>query len=80
MSSMITDIFNAFFSAIDKVLYKLIETLITLFDAIASVNVFSNDILEKFYNRVFYFIAIVMIFKVSFSIIQYIINPDVFFF
>ena len=76
MPTMITNIFYLFFSAIDKVLFFLIEVLISVFDAIAKVNLFNDGVLLKFYNRVFYFVAIVMIFKVSFSIIQYIINPD----
>lgn len=78
MPTMVTDIFNGFFSSIDNVLYRLIEILISIFDYIANVTLFSDGVLEKFYDRVFYFVSIVMIFKVSFSIIQYILNPEQF--
>lgn len=78
MNTMVSDIFYGFFSAIDKVLFGIIEVLINIFDAIADVTLFDNPTIEAFYTRVFYFVTIVMVFKVSFSIIQYIINPDQF--
>lgn len=66
-------------SFIDRVVYWFIEVLISLFDAIADIRIFSGDndsLLTNITNRIYLFIAIIMIFKVSFSIIQYIINPD----
>lgn len=74
----ISDTFRNIISLFDRVVYWFAELLISLFDSLASVDVFDGDLLERFSKRIYVFIAIIMIFKVSFSIIQYIINPDAF--
>lgn len=76
MLTFIFDAVRALLSLIDKVVYWFLSELIALFDAIASIRLFSDDVIKEFSSRIFIFISIIMIFKVSFSIIQYIINPD----
>lgn len=83
MDIWIFNIFRTFISLIDKMVYWFIELLVSLFDSLASVRLFNagnsaTNYLEVFSNRIYVLIAIVMIFKVSFSIIQFIINPDKF--
>lgn len=70
------DIFRTILSLIDTLVYWLIELLISLFDQLANVRLFSDDVLKVFASRIYFLVSIVMVFKVSFSIIQYIINPD----
>ena len=72
------DIIRTFFAILDKAVYWLLETLISLFNSLASVQIFDSGVIKAFASRLYIFLAIIMIFKVSFSIIQYIINPDTF--
>lgn len=76
MPVWIADVFRSIMSFIDGIVYWFINLLIKLFDSIANVQVFSSESVEMLATRIYFLIAIVMIFKVSFSIIQYIINPD----
>ena len=78
MWTWIIDLFRSFISLFDRVVYWFAELLISLFDSISTIRVFSDSFAKNFSSRIYAFIAVIMIFKVSFSIIQYIINPDSF--
>lgn len=78
MLTWINDIFRSFLSLFDRVVYWFISILVSLFDQLANVRVFDDTTLGAFSKRIFFLISILMIFKVSFSIIKYIINPDTF--
>lgn len=64
-----------FFAAIDAVIYRLIgwilEGILNLSDLFANPT-FVNTI----YRRIYVVLAIFMVFKLTFSFIQYIVNPD----
>lgn len=72
-------ILRQFFATIDKVVYWLLEQLTFLFDSLAKVRLFETGTINAFAERIYFFIAIIMLFKVSISIVQYIINPDNFY-
>lgn len=72
----IQEVLRSFFKLLDTVVYWAISLFANLFDDLSSIQIFSDDVLKDFSNRLYVFIAIIMIFKVSFSILQYIINPD----
>lgn len=78
MWTWISDIFRSILSLFDRVVYWFLGLLVSLFDQIASVRVFENDTIAAFSERIFFLVAVIMVFKVSFSIIKYIINPDTF--
>lgn len=79
METWINDLFRSIISILDGIAYWMIELLGVLFNKIANINLFDGStIVDAISNRVYILIAIIMIFKVSFSIIQYIINPDTF--
>lgn len=80
MLTWINDLFRSLMSLLDRMVYWAIELLVYLFNEIANVNLFGKDdsIVQSISKRIYILIAIIMIFKVSFSIIQYIINPDTF--
>lgn len=78
MWTWISDIFRSILSLFDRVVYWFLELLVALFDQIASVRVFENDTIKAFSERIFFLVTVIMVFKVSFSIIKYIINPDTF--
>lgn len=77
-ANWLTDIVRTFLSLFDRMVYWFIGLLISLFDQLATVQIFGPDIIGEFSKRVFFLVSVVMIFKVSFSIIKYIINPDTF--
>lgn len=86
MLTWIMDLFRTIISLLDRMVYWGIELLVFLFNEISKINLFaenskienSTDFISLFADRIYIIVAIVMIFKVSFSIIQYIINPDTF--
>ena len=74
----ITDILRSIFFVIDKGIYGLIEIVYSLFLQIANTTIFSNDVFEEFSGKVYALLGIFMLFKVSFSVLSYIVNPDEF--
>lgn len=69
-------IIRGLFAAIDKVVIWLIESLYDLIFQISSVQVFDNASLAAFANRITVILSIFMIFKLSLSFLNYIVNPD----
>lgn len=65
-----------FFIAIDKNLFNFISTLYDLLIAISRSSVLSQGDIAQFATRVEILLGIFMLFKVSFSLITYIVNPD----
>ena len=72
----VLDLVRMLLSVFDRIVYGLIELFYTTFNLIAKTRVFAESTLEQFSNRIYIFLAIIMLFKLSFSIITYIINPD----
>lgn len=71
-----TDIFRSIFAAIDGIVYNLISDAYGLLEKIAQVKVFGNDDISSITNKVYTIIGIFMLFKLTFSFITYIVNPD----
>lgn len=72
----VLDLVRMLLSVFDRIVYGLIELFYTTFNLIAKTRVFTETTLSQFSNRIYIFLAIIMLFKLSFSIITYIINPD----
>lgn len=74
MGSKFMDSIRSIFFAADRGIYTLVGYLYDLIDKLAEIQLVSSvaDIQNKLYS----FIAIFMLFKISFSIINYIINPE----
>lgn len=70
------ELLRSLFLYLDKVVYRLMGNLYELFIEIASVNFFSDDTITTFAARVYGLLAIFMLFRISFSILTYIVNPD----
>ncbi len=83
-----TDILNMFFTFLDRIVYGLITVLYELLLYLANLDLFgmseitnpaaTNNVIITFGNRVYVLLGIFMLFKVSFSILQYMVNPDAF--
>lgn len=72
MLSLIRTILMAFCN----VIYKLIIYVYELFIAIGSATILNSDQIQVIYNRVGLILGIIMIFRLIFSFVQYMINPD----
>ncbi len=63
------------FSFLDRMVVFAIKYLYQLIIAIADTNVF-GDLIYKYLGRIYLFLSIFMVFKLSISIINYVVNPD----
>ncbi len=72
------DIFRALFGMLDGIIYGLISTAYNLIEEIAHYKVFSTETIGDITGRIYAILSIFMLFKVSFSFINYMINPDSF--
>lgn len=69
------DIFINFCLLIDNMIYGINGALFELFMQVAEVR-FGSDIFDKLINNLYVIIGVFMIFKVAFSLIQMLANPD----
>lgn len=75
--SIAMNAFRAFFSIIDNFIYGMIASCYEFIDAIAGARM-ADGAVDAISDRVYAFLSIFMLFKVSFSFINYLINPDSF--
>ena len=63
------------FQFLDNIVYSIIPSIYNLFIDIAETTIFSADIIDIFATRIYGLLGIFMLFKVSFSILTYIVSP-----
>lgn len=66
---------------IDNIVYGLIPQIYKLFIYLSELNLFgtsADNPLQKIVNRIYVLLGIFMLFKVSFSLLQYIVDPNAF--
>lgn len=66
------------FAAIDRIIYWFVEKLYELFILISEAGVFSQSTIQEFSKRIYVFLGLIMIFQVTISLVNYIINPSTF--
>lgn len=76
--SWLIDILRSVVFWIDGIIYKLVGVVYDVFSAIATTTILSDKVLEIFSGKVYALVGIFMLFKVTFSLISYIVNPDEF--
>lgn len=69
-------IIRTFMFFIDNAIYGLIPQLYELLLWLADINLFDNEQLSMLVDRIYMLLGIFMLFKISFSLIQYIISPN----
>lgn len=74
--SIIWDLLRNIALFLDSIIYNFIGDVYELFIDIANTSIFANDTINKFADRVYVLLAVFMLFRLSFSILTYIINPD----
>ena len=70
------NIMRQFFFNIDKIVFGLISRLYDLLIVIARTSPLSQGDITEMAGRIYSLLAIFMIFKVTFSLIMYVVNPD----
>lgn len=75
MGNLFTELMRRLFSLLDGIVAWLIELLYVLLIKIADTNVF-GELIYQYLGRIYTFLGIFMLFKLSFAMINYIINPD----
>lgn len=74
--SIFMDRIRDVFSTLDRAVYSLIGIFNDTINDLTHVTIISNDTLNDIAMKVYGLIALFMIFKISFSLINYIVNPD----
>ena len=72
----LTDVARWLFFMLDKIIYSFIVTVYNLFVDIAQTSIFTEEVIDLFASKVYALLGIFMLFKVSFSILSYIVSPD----
>ncbi len=68
--------FRGFFSLIDMSVYSLVVVVYEILFNIADSTFFSSQTIKDFYGRIQLILGVFMIFKLSISLLQAVINPD----
>ncbi len=72
----VIDTIRMLFFSIDKIVYGLIDDVYSLLLQLARTSIFSQSAIHQFSERVYALVGIFMLFKVSVSLINYVLNPD----
>ena len=72
------DLAHSLFAIIDKTAFGLISVLYHIVMDLASAKIMSSNVIEDLYTRMYTLLGIFMLFRVTFSFVNYIINPDSF--
>lgn len=63
---------------LDQAVYGLIPSAYELIFYLSNINLATNEVFVAVINRIYLFLGIFMLFKVGFSIMQYIVDPNAF--
>ena len=73
---MFSGLIRGFFATIDSAVYSFIAVIYNLIEDLANTSILSMTDMNEFASRIYALLGIFMLFKVSFSIISYIVSPD----
>lgn len=71
-------IIKQFFMANDLQIHSFIKMMFQIIEALAQIDIFNDSSIADFSTRIYSVMALFMFFKISFSFVNYIINPDKF--
>lgn len=81
MGDIFMDLVRSFGFVLDNIIYSLIPIIYKLFIYLSEINLFSMDEstpIGALIGRIYVFLGIFMLFKVTFSLVQYLIDPNAF--
>ena len=76
IESWFNDAARGLFATIDRAVYSLVSVVYEIMMQISQVIIFDNDTLREFSSKVYSLLGLFMLFKISFSFISYLVNPD----
>ena len=76
MLDLLVQAVRSLLGLIDEAVYGVISSVYKLMIEIASQQVFQSETIQSFGERVYALVGIFMLFKLAFSLIRYIVNPD----
>ena len=65
-----------FFYSVDKVIFNFIPLIYQLLLDIVRTSILSQSALSSISHRIYELLAVFMVFKITFSLIMYVVNPD----
>ena len=71
-----TKLIKQFFFWIDKIVFNFISSIYDLLITIARTSVLTQADIADMADRIYKLLAVFMIFKVTLSLITYVVNPD----
>ena len=77
-SNWLVKIFATIFFVIDRLVYGFIAVIYNLLLEISQVSIFRPETIMRFGKNIYVILGIFMLFKVSLSLITYVVNPDSF--
>lgn len=72
----VIDLARSLFATIDRAIYSLIAAIYSIILEISGISFFSSEDISAVSKRIYVFIGVFMLFKVTFSLISYLVNPD----
>ncbi len=78
---IVQNLFRTIMFFLDNIIYGLIPQIYKLFIYLSELNLFSEDPnspIQRLVNHIYVLLGIFMLFKVSFSLLQYIVDPNSF--
>ena len=75
VESLGMDIIHAFFAILDSVIHGLIAQCYEFIDVITDIKL-NGGVIDEIASRIYAILGIFMLFKVSWSFVNYIVNPD----
>ena len=70
------NIFRNLFTALDELGYMLLGAIFDVFFTVANAKILQGDFIVTFYGRVQLILGVFMIFRLSITLLQIIVNPD----
>lgn len=76
--SFISEFLRGFFSILDSIGYFFLNGIFNIFFTIANASFFQGDVINTFYSRVQMILGIFMIFRLTLTFLEIIVNPDLY--
>lgn len=76
MNTWFTKLIIQFFFSIDKIVFNLISEIYNLLITIARTSILTQSDIANMADKIYKLLAVFMVFKVTLSLITYIVNPD----
>ena len=70
------NILRSLFSALDSFGYWILAGVYNIFFAVSSAEIISGDVVREFFMRIQLILGVIMVFKLTFTALSIIINPD----